>query len=121
MPVHAVNPAPAIGRMLVLGGGYTGSRMARTLEAAGVPVVLTHRHPPGPGHWLRFDPDRGVLPCREDLAGITHVLVTIPPDAGGRDPVLTALEPLLQRLPPGLGGLPLHHGRLRRHRRRLGG
>jgi len=77
--------------------------VALALEAAGVPVVLTHRQPSPGGHdpgWLPFDPDRGVLPSQADLAGVSHVLVTIPPDAGGRDPVLESLGPLLHRLAP---------------------
>ncbi len=93
----------AIGRMLVLGGGYTGRRLALTLEAAGVPVVVTHRQPPPEAHdpgWLRFDPEGGALPTLADLAGVTHVLVTIPPDAGGRDPAVDALTPLLRNLAP---------------------
>ena len=103
--VHPALPATsaAIGRMLVLGGGYTGRRMARTLEAAGVPVTVTHRQPAPGGHdpsWLRFDPDQGALPSSEDLDGITHVLVTIPPDPRGRDPVLESLAPLLRQLAP---------------------
>jgi nucleoside-diphosphate-sugar epimerase len=95
--------AAAIGRLLVLGGGYTGSRLAQALETAGVPVVVTHRQPASghgdPGR-LRFDPDQGALPSPADLAGVTHVLVTIPPDASGRDPVLGALEPLLRQQAP---------------------
>ncbi len=103
--VHPALPAAgaAIGRMLVLGGGYTGRRMAQTLESAGVPVIVTHRQPAPGGHdpgWLRFDPDRSVLPSPEDLDGITHVLVTIPPDPRGRDPVLESLAPLLRQLAP---------------------
>jgi nucleoside-diphosphate-sugar epimerase len=95
--------AAAIDRMLVLGGGYTGRRVARALEAAGVPVLLTHRRPAPPGDaqgWLHFDPDQGALPSQADLAGVSHVLVTIPPDAGGRDPVLESLEAQLRRLDP---------------------
>jgi nucleoside-diphosphate-sugar epimerase len=105
MPGESVNPpaiAGRIGRMLVLGGGYTGRRFARALEAAAVPVVVTHRQPPPPGearHWLRFDPDHAALPEEADLNDVTHVLVTIPPDASGQDPVLRHLEPLLRRLP----------------------
>jgi nucleoside-diphosphate-sugar epimerase len=95
--------AAAIGRMLVLGGGYTGRRLAAALEAAGVPVLLTHRRPVPPGDargWLPFDPDQGALPGEADLAGVSHMLVTIPPDGGGRDPVLASLEALLHRLAP---------------------
>lgn len=95
--------AAAIDRMLVLGGGYTGRRLALALEAAGVPVLLSHRQPAPPGDdrgWLHFDPDQGALPSQADLAGVSHVLVTIPPDAGGRDPVLESLETRLRQLAP---------------------
>ncbi len=95
--------AAAIDRMLVLGGGYTGHRFARALEAAGVPVLLTHRQPAPPGDpqgWLQFDPDQGALPSQADLAGVSHVLVTIPPDAGGSDPVLESLGARLRQLAP---------------------
>jgi nucleoside-diphosphate-sugar epimerase len=102
---HPALPAAAavIDRMLVLGGGYSGRRVARALEGAGVPVLLTHRQPAPPGDargWLHFDPDQGALPSQADLAGVSHVLVTIPPDAGGRDPVLESLEAQLRRLDP---------------------
>ena len=104
MAADSVNPgAGCIERMLVLGGGYTGRRVARALEAAGVPVLLTHRQPAPPGDpqgWLHFDPDRGAMPSQADLAGVSHVLVTIPPDAGGRDPVLESLGPRLRQLAP---------------------
>ena len=118
MVVDSVNPVPAperidhpalpaaaaaISRLLVLGGGYTGRRVALALEAAGVPVVLSHRQPCPRGHdpgWLHFDPDQGALPTQADLVGVSHVLVTIPPNAGGRDPVLESLEVQLRRLEP---------------------
>lgn len=95
--------AASIDRLLVLGGGYTGRRVAQALEAASVPVLLTHRQPDPSGNdpgWLHFDPDQGALPAPADLAGVSHVLVTIPPDAGGRDPVLESLEAPLRRLDP---------------------
>jgi nucleoside-diphosphate-sugar epimerase len=100
--VNTAAMAGRIGRMLVLGGGYTGGRFARALEAAAVPVVVTHRQPPppeAPGAWLRFDPETSALPDAADLADVTHVLVTIPPTTNGDDPVLEQLEPLLRRLP----------------------
>lgn len=92
-----------IGRAVVLGGGYTGGRFARGLAAAGVPVTVTNRQPAGadggPIQRLRFDPEAGFVPSAADLAGATHLLVTIPPDRRGADPVLSALGPLLAQLP----------------------
>ena len=92
-----------IGRAVVLGGGYTGARFALGLAAAGAPVTVTNRQPTGadggPIQRLRFDPETGSVPTAEDLAGTTHLLVTIPPDRHGGDPVLNALGPVLAQLP----------------------
>jgi len=101
--------ADPVGRVLVLGGGYTGERFARALAARGLAVTLTQRQeptaqwepsPPGePLRWIPFDPERGCLPSRHDLEGTTHLLSTIPPDGDGQDPVLRHLGPLLAPLP----------------------
>jgi nucleoside-diphosphate-sugar epimerase len=90
---------------VIFGGGYTGTRLARALAPFGVPVTLTHRQPTpppdlSPAHWLRFDSATGALPESVDLAGMTHALVTIPPNEGGRDPVLSALLPLVRQAAP---------------------
>ncbi len=102
-PALAALRRAAIGRALVLGGGYTGGRFAQKLAAAGVRVTATSRHPtpedPGPIRHLRFDPTSGCLPSAGDLEGTTHLLVTIPPDHRGQDPVLAALAPVLDQLP----------------------
>lgn len=106
-PWPAVKPRAleAMGRLVVFGGGYTGTRFARALDALGVPVTLTHRQEPHPPalpswHWLRFDPDGGSIPGPEDLAGTTHVLVTIPPNEEGLDPVLRHLLSALRQVAP---------------------
>lgn len=101
-----VNPAPR--SVLVLGGGYSGSRFAGALRERGSAVTLTSRREPGETgaadeegcRWLRFDPQAGVIPSRSDLAGIEAVLITIPPDAEGRDPVLEHLGATLETLAP---------------------
>lgn len=110
---NVLNPGPtvkqraleAIGRLVIFGGGYTGTRVARALDALGVPVTLTHRQPSPPPdltppHWLRFDAANGSLPGAADLAGMTHALVTIPPNEQGLDPVLSALLPLVRQAAP---------------------
>jgi nucleoside-diphosphate-sugar epimerase len=111
MPAGAVNPRlPA--SVLVLGGGYSGRRFAEVLRQRGVTVTLTTRRElPTTGwdggdgcRWLRFDPETGVVPTAADLAGIEAVLVTIPPDARGRDPVLEHLGSTLKALAPGWVG-----------------
>lgn len=109
--VNPLDPGFAVplgqARVLVLGGGYTGQRFARALRAHGIPVRLSHRGAPteaptdlrGDLDWLEFDGERGVIPSPEALAGTTHVLVTIPPDQVGHDPVLTHLGDGLKQLP----------------------
>ncbi|MFN9618306.1 MAG: SDR family NAD(P)-dependent oxidoreductase [Synechococcaceae cyanobacterium] len=110
MGTGSVNPW-GIDRLLVLGGGYTGRRLATAVAAAGVPALLTRRGEPEPGaapaptgtpllHWLGFDAGTGVRPSLADLEGVSHVLVTIPPDAEGQDPVLNHLGDTLTALRP---------------------
>lgn len=99
-----VNPALA-GKVLVLGGGYTGLQVARALRQLGVAVSLTGRSCTNAMdaeglHWLRFDPAAGVVPSPAELAGTSAVLVTIPPDGQGQDPALTALAETLKQLQP---------------------
>lgn len=105
--------AERIEGLLVLGGGYTGQRLARVIGAAGIPVTLTRRtdpggsssHPSGPAagepqwRWLHFDGDQGALLEPGACSGISHVLVTIPPDAEGEDPCLKQLGAMLRQLP----------------------
>lgn len=97
----ALDPGAGIGRLLVLGGGYTGSRFASALARNGVDVVVTHRQAPAQPSlpWLAFDPGQDLLPDAAALDGITHLLVTIPPGGDGQDPVLQHLGDRLASLP----------------------
>ncbi|WP_126147164.1 SDR family oxidoreductase [Synechococcus elongatus] len=89
-------------KVLILGGGYTGQRLAQLLAAQSIPVLATTRS----GQWLLDEPcvtfDAGstppLLPDPAALAGVTHVLSTIPPLGDGGDPVLSTLLPTLQYL-----------------------
>ena len=97
-----VNP---LMRVLVLGGGFTGLRFGQVLAAQGIPVTLTRRSLAEPGtsegalRWLAFDSRAGVLPDAGALTGITHLLVTAPPDGSPGDGVLHSLRPRLDELP----------------------
>lgn len=94
--------------VLVLGGGYSGRRFADALRDRGCTVTLTTRGEPRDAsgtsdhgcRWLRFDPEAGVVPTAADLEGVEAVLVTIPPDAQGGDPVLRHLGTTLEALAP---------------------
>lgn len=72
------------GRLLIFGLGYAGAAVARAAVAAGFAVAATRRRPDAAD-----PPPAGVTPIPFDaasLAGITHVLSTVPP--GPDDPVL---------------------------------
>ncbi len=68
---------------LIFGEGFTGKRLRRALEADGWRVTGTSRAAT-PGR-LAFD-GTSPLPSAA-LAGVTHIIASIPPDAGG-DPAL---------------------------------
>ena len=102
MTSRAVNPGA---RVLVVGGGYSGERFARAAAARGAQVWLTHRsgRPEQAAealHWLHFDARTGAIPNLPEQ--LSHVLITLPPDASGSD---AALQHLLE---------PLRHQPLRR-------
>ena len=91
-------------RLLVIGGGYTGLRLARAARQRGLAVQLTSRQPRADDDgltWLPFnsDPDALALPAPEALRGTTDVVVSVPPGAGPGDPVLHLLGPVLSGLP----------------------
>lgn len=93
--------------VLILGGGYTGQRLAQFLDDRAVPVRITTRqgHPiPGlSAPCFPFCQTTGgvqtpLAPAALDQ--ITHVVSTIPPDDRGQDPVLSSLLPQLLSLNP---------------------
>jgi len=105
MTQAVVKPA---GRLLVVGGGYTGRRFALAAASLGFTALLTSRQPkpaeelaalPPECSWLPFDSQAPRLPEPSELAGVSHVLVSAPPDGGPGDPSLRCLAPLLADLP----------------------
>ena len=96
---ESVNPLAAAQRLLVIGGGYTGQRFAECLRQLGADVVVTHRRPATTSGELPFDSSTGLLPKAADLKGVSHLLITAPPDRQGQDPCLSCLKPLLDGLP----------------------
>ena len=93
-----VNPLGPGERLLVVGGGYTGQRFAEQLRQLGADVVVTHRRTPSAAGELPFDSSTGLLPSAAELQGISHLLITAPPDRQGQDPCLSSLKPLLDEL-----------------------
>ncbi|MDR5639569.1 MULTISPECIES: SDR family oxidoreductase [unclassified Thermosynechococcus] len=93
-------------RVLILGCGYTGTWLARSLQAQGIDVVITNRRGEPP-------PELSTVPCfpftweqqgeqvplaPAALEGVTHILNSIPPDRQGEDAVALALLPQLEKL-----------------------
>jgi nucleoside-diphosphate-sugar epimerase len=87
-------------KVLILGSGYTGSRLARLLLDQKIPVCLTTRSGERPAAMdapcFRFSDDFPVLPDQA-LSEVTHVLNSIPPDEQGLDPVAAYLLPVLEK------------------------
>ncbi len=87
-----MSSSPIGSSLFCFGFGYSARRLGRRLAAAGWTVGGTCRDPAtaaslrADGFDTRlFDRDRPLAPA--SLAGITHILVSVPPDAAG-DPVL---------------------------------
>ncbi len=91
-------------KVLILGCGYTGKRLAQRLIHRSVAVHVTNRTGSAIADLaapvFAFDYTAGNSKLLPDSAfqGVTHVLSTIAPDAQGIDPVAASLMPTLQRL-----------------------
>lgn len=81
-------------RLLCFGLGYTARALANRQTADGWSVRGTSRA--GKHGTLRFDRDHQLPP--EAFAGVSHILVSVPPDAAG-DPVLDVHGGDIARLP----------------------
>jgi len=92
-------------KVLILGCGYTGSCLARFLVEHNIAVTVTTRSGTTPDdlqvncYPFRYEATEApaFLP-REALAGVTHVLDSIPPNAQGVDPVVACLIPDLEAM-----------------------
>ncbi len=88
--------------LFCFGYGYTARHLAGRLRARGFPVRGTVREPEGRGaegvELFRFSRDHPLAEPARALAGVTHVLVSIPPDEEG-DPVLDRHLADLRALP----------------------
>jgi len=88
-------------KVLILGCGYTGTRLAHFLLAQKVAVVVTTRTgtPPDklqvPYYTFCYEsPEKSTLLPPEAWTGVTHVLDSIPPNDQGIDPVAACLPAL---------------------------
>ena len=94
MTVRGVNPSS---RVLVLGGGYTGQRFADAARARGAQVWLTSRSIKEGSQWLHFNAGEGAVPQLPE--GLSHVLITLPPNGNGEDDAYNLLGEALRQQP----------------------
>ena len=94
MTSHGVKPSS---RVLVIGGGYTGQRFAAAAKAQGAQVWLTSRSARERAQWLHFNAGEGAIPQLPE--GLSHVLITLPPNGSGEDDAYNLLKEALQQQP----------------------
>ena len=89
-------------KILILGCGYTGQRLAHRLIDANIAVNVTNREGRVPdlnAFAFNHSPDSTlIIPPPSAYDGVTHILSTIPPDSQGNDPVVMHLLPILETL-----------------------
>ncbi len=92
-------PLKAHSKLLILGAGFSGQRIAKIVKALGTEVLCSRRNINSPGADFQFDSKKPDLPSIDSLKDITHVLSCIPPSNNGEDPVLTRLLRHLEKMP----------------------
>lgn len=85
--------------ILIFGLGYTASRLAARLRSEGWTVIGTRRS--ADAEAIAFDDEDAV---RAALAGATHILSSVPPDANGIDPVIARYGASLSQRENGWAG-----------------
>ncbi len=97
--VKRSKPLPSNSKLLILGGGFSGQRIAALTKALGNNVLCTRREASKPGADIIFDSRTQQLPPKEALEGVTHLVSCIPPSEDGTDPVITNLIEHLKVMP----------------------
>ena len=72
--VKPFHPLKQNSKLLVLGAGFSGQRIAKIARALGTEVLCSRRDIKSPGADLQFDSKTPDLPSIESLKNITHVL-----------------------------------------------
>ncbi|MGC6482937.1 MAG: SDR family oxidoreductase [Synechococcus sp.] len=99
--VKRCRPLPAEATLLVLGAGFSGSRIASLAKALGTRVITTNRLADAndPEGSISFDSQLGRLASPDRLRSVTHLVSTIAPERDGQDPVLRCLGNQLRNMP----------------------
>ncbi len=96
--VNRSAPLPPGAKLLILGGGFTGQRLAEAARALGAKVLCSRRTNKSKGADFAFDSSTKQPPCDEIFQGTTHLISSIPPATNGEDPVLQILSSQLKNL-----------------------
>jgi len=94
-------PARILGnknKFLILGCGFSGSFLAKTIRKLGCTVLTSSRSASKDPNSFIFNSEKGVVPDEKIFDGVTHILSCIPPDKNGNDPVLKSLKNKLKSL-----------------------
>tara|TARA_Y100001968_G_scaffold316377_1_gene344140 strand:- start:1274 stop:2173 length:900 start_codon:yes stop_codon:yes gene_type:complete len=94
--VKQLNPLPPKSKLIILGGGFSGQRIATLARSLGVKVLCSRRNEKSKGADFIFNTEKEIP--NEVLEGATHVLSCIPPLLNGEDPVLRKLKNQLLNL-----------------------
>ncbi len=88
--VKQLEPLPAKSKLIVLGGGYSGQRIASVGKGLGLTVLCSRREKGSKGADFIFNSDKEFP--NEIIEEATHVLSCIPPLSNGKDPVLSQIK-----------------------------
>jgi len=102
MLTRLVNHCPSLpcgSKLLILGGGFSGQRIASVAKAQKTEVLCSRRSSKQPCADFIFDSVKGILPSKEILKDVTHLISCIPPNSNGKDPVLESFGNSLKDLP----------------------
>ena len=94
--VKRLEPLPPKSKLIILGGGYSGQKIASVGRNLGVKVLCSRRTSGSEGADFIFNSEKEL--SNEIFEGATHVLSCIPPLLNGEDPVLSKLKKQLLNL-----------------------
>ena len=94
--VKQLEPLPSSSKLIILGGGYSGQRIASTGRRLGGTVLCSRRTKNSKGADFIFNEHEELSSAI--FEGATHVLSCIPPLLSGEDPVLSKLKNQLLNL-----------------------
>ncbi len=86
-------------KLLILGAGFSGQRIASIARAQGIQVICSRRQLNSPGADFVFDSNQSLLNFENNLQGVTHLLSCIPPTKNGQDPVLIKMLDYIKEMP----------------------